>query len=132
MANWFSSFNEAPASKALETAPSLIARGKLLWDRIARRSSVPVDAAAPGMAPPEAAVEPLAALEVRYGALDKRIKGLEEEMTASFEVVQSLAQQHSALALGMDNLLARTRALLRICIALGVLILCLLVLVFSR
>ncbi len=119
---WIASFREVPWKGALSLAPSLVEKGKSLWQKVSsRRSSIGTPAPLPQ--------EPVPA-EIRIPALERRVAQLEEEAAASFEVVSSIAQQHSqlteqhsALVEVAEILLQRTRALLWVCgvLALGVL-----------
>jgi hypothetical protein len=94
--------------KAVELAPSLVEKARRLWDGIASRRPRASEALPPEQAP----------AEIRIPALERRIAGLEEEAASSFEVVTSIAQQHSQLTEQnaelvqfVDALLARTRLL---------------------
>jgi len=122
--NWFASLKDVAWEQVLAVAPSIVERGKKIWskstDREAQVSeaeistvlSPPVQGALTG---PEA----LAAFEIRVRRLERRTAGLQEESVASFEVVHSLAGQHSELVHAVDVLLIRTRVLLRVCVVLG-------------
>lgn len=129
---WLASFKEIPWHKALSVAPSIAEGGRKLWARVARRSEdstgSPVAAPQPGASPSEF----LAAFEVRVHGLETRIARVEEESASSHEVVRSLAEQHSQLVGAVDALIARTSILLRVCIALGILAIALLILVLMR
>ena len=105
--SWYDSLKDLPWSKALGTAPSISERGKALWERVGRR-----------------APKPPSALEARVGELN-------EELIASFEVVQAMAEQHSELVTAVDVLLARTRLLLRTCAVLGAVLVAVLVLLLT-
>ena len=90
------------------TAPSILEEAKKIWSKVASRK-----APAPTTQSPAAAVE-------------QKIEHLEEEAVASFDVVRSIAQQHSQLSEqhvqlveAVDGVLARTRALQWICGALA-------------
>lgn len=112
--------------KALDLAPSLLEKAKKLWDGIAsqrRRASDPLPAEQ-------------APAELRIPLLERRISGLEDEAGSSFEVVSSIAQQHSQLAEQhaelvqvADLLLARTRLLAWSCAILAAALLALLLFV---
>jgi hypothetical protein len=101
--------------KVSSAAPALLERARGLWSRVA------------GEAAPAAEAKPVpasdadlgAALDVRIGPLERRVKRLEEEARASFEVVHSMADQHSQLVKAVDRLIARTQLLRRVCLALG-------------
>ena len=108
----------------LGMAPALAERAKRLFSRRGNE------------APPPAAAEAVSAIEVRMHTVEKRVVELREEMAASFEVVSAITDQHSELVRTVDELLARTRRLQRICIAsaigLGVALLAMAVLAFGR
>jgi hypothetical protein len=104
---WYESLKDIPWSKALGVAPSIAERGKTLWDRVKSR-----EAKAPG-------------------ALEARVAELNQELAASFELVQAMAEQHSELVRAVDLLLARTRVLLRACMVLGAVLAAVLVLLLT-
>jgi hypothetical protein len=126
--DWFASFKELPWSKALAVAPAIAERGKKLWDSVTSRGASPTPAAT---ATPRGAAETAAALEVRFHAAEARVAHLEQEVVASFEVVNSLAEQNSELVRAVDMLLARTRVLLRVCALLAISIAALFLLILS-
>ncbi|MEW6687999.1 MAG: hypothetical protein AB1452_02800 [Pseudomonadota bacterium] len=129
--NWFASFRNVPWDKVLSGLPAVLEGAKSLWQRVAgdRESSSAANATPTATAP---GTELLAALDVRVGPLERRAAKLEEEARASFEVVRSMAEQHSQLVHAVDVLLVRTRVLLRLCALLGVAVIALLVLVLAR
>jgi len=103
------------------TAPSIREEAKRIWSKVASRK-------APSSKPhgPAAAVE-------------QKLEHLEEEAVASFDVVRSIAQQHSQLSEQhlqlvrvVDELLARTRALLWACGVLGALVVGIVVFLAAR
>jgi len=126
--SWYDSLKDIPWSKALSMAPSIADRGKKLWSRLATRDGTPT---APATPPPgAAAAESLSALEIRCHVLESRVS--HQEVVASFEVVQALAEQHSEMVPAVELLLARTRVLLRVCALLGVALVALLILTVVR
>lgn len=99
-----------PWKRALGLAPALVDNGRKLWARVASRPR-------PSSAPP-AAAEAAAAGDVRIIALERRVADLEAEAAASFDVVRSMAEQHSQLTeqnaelvRTVDSMLSRMRAL---------------------
>lgn len=101
--------------KALDLAPALVEKAKGLWDKVSGRAPAAPPTSAQEGAPPE----------VRILILEHRVARLEEEAKASFEVVGSIAQQHSQLTeqhlevvQAADRLEARSRLLAWICGAL--------------
>jgi hypothetical protein len=103
---WLAMFDEVPWAKMRSLAPSLVERAKRVW-----RKRLDADTSA---TPQGAPAEPVAAVDVRVLALERKVSGLGEETVASFEVVQAIAEQHSQLVHAVDVLLARTRLLFRI------------------
>jgi hypothetical protein len=116
---------------ALSLAPALVEKCRQVWQKVSSRGaaiSVPVAPAA----------EPLPA-ELRIPEVERRVRQLESEAAASFEVVSAIAQQHSQLAeqqaqlvVVVDALLQRTRALVWSCAVLALCIVALLVLALGR
>lgn len=87
----------------------LLEKGRSLWERVSSRRSAIEPAAPPESIP----------AELKIPALERRLGHLEDEASASFEVVSSMAQQHSQLAEQhaevvqvVERLLQRTRLLL--------------------
>jgi len=117
-------------AKVTSAAPALVEKGKQLWAKVATRSA---------RTPVVHAAEAHAEVEVRVQMLEQRAAGLEEEAVSSFDVVRSIAEQHSQLAEqnaqlveAVDALLARTRLLAWACAALGAAAVVLLILVLVR
>ena len=118
LGNWF---KDIGWDKVTSAAPALLERAKGLWSRVTGDTApAPASAPAPEEKSPAApGTELAAALDVRVGPLERRVKRLEEEARASFEVVHSMADQHSRLVKALDRVIARTQLLQRICLALG-------------
>jgi hypothetical protein len=103
-----------PWAKLISMSPSIVEGARLLWKGVAgRQAQVP----APGPAD-----ERRAQVEVRVDTLERKVTQLGEEAAASFEVVKSIAQEHSKLAehhaelvSAVDGLLARIRVLTWLC-----------------
>jgi hypothetical protein len=128
--NWFASLRDVPWSKVLGMAPTIVDNGRKLWDHVAKKKA---EAAAPaGAKTPPPVPESLAAIEIRLAAVEKRAAQLGEEAVSSFDVVRSLAEQHSQLVNAVDVLLVRTRVLVRVIILLAVAIAALFLLVLTR
>ena len=114
-------------AKVMSAAPALVEKGRQLWSAVAARSPRP---------PAAGSAEARAEIEVRVQMLERRAAGLEEEAASSFDVVRSIAEQHSQLAEqnaqlvgAVDGLLARTRLLAWACAALATAAIALLILV---
>lgn len=123
-----------PWSKLLGMSPSIVEGARMLWKGVASRQ-----ARAPTPAAPEPADERRAEVEVRVEALERKVAQLGEEASASFEVVKSIAQEHSKLAehhaelvSAVDALLARTRVLIWLCAVLAGVLAAVLALVAMR
>lgn len=123
MPSWIRPFNDVPWKNARSLAPALVESGKKLWDRVANRDS--------RIGTPAA--------EVKSHSLEERITQLEEEAVSSFDVVRSIAQQHSQLTeqhsqlvQAADLLLVRTRVLLLACALLGLAFIAFFVVVVGR
>jgi hypothetical protein len=103
-----------PWAKLISMSPSIVEGARMLWKGVAgRQAQVP----APGPAD-----ERRAQVEVRVDTLERKVTQLGEEAAASFEVVKSIAQEHSKLAehhaelvSAVDGLLARIRVLTWLC-----------------
>ncbi|MEO8145008.1 MAG: hypothetical protein ABI654_12425 [Betaproteobacteria bacterium] len=129
---WLSSFKDVPWSKVLELAPSIVDGGKKVWARVASEKVPDTTVPNPATQPALFNAETVAALEVKVSLLQRRISQLSEEAVASFDVVRSIAGQHSELVRVVDILLARTRTLIWICAALGVAVAVLLLVAIYR
>lgn len=132
--NWLAAFKDIPWSTVLAVAPSIAEGGKKLWARVVKHEpeETAVTGAHPLQQPPTSPSEAIAALEVRVQSLETNAAQLKEETVSSFEVVRALTEQHSQLVSAVDVLIARTRVLLRACIALGVAVVALLILTLVR
>jgi len=128
--NWFASLRDVPWSKVLGMAPTIVENGRKLWDKVANKNVDETPAATTQTAVP--VPEALSAMELRINVLEKKSAQLREEAVASFDVVRSMADQHSQLVHAVDVLLVRTRVLVRISVLLGIVCVALLVLVLSR
>ena len=130
--NWFASFKDIPWARVLEVAPSIAEGARNLWQRVASKPGQGPDATPVAQAGAKPDAEVLAALEVRVVPLERRTTKLEDEARSSFEVVKSMAEQHSQLVSAVDSLLVRTRVLLRISGLLALALIALFVLVLTR
>ena len=128
--NWFTSLRDVPWSKVLGMAPTIVENGRKLWDKVANKKAEETPAATAQTAVP--VPEALAAMELRLNVLEKKSAQLREEAVASFDVVRSMADQHSQLVHAVDVLLVRTQVLVRIAVLLGIVCIALLILVLSR
>lgn len=129
--NWFASFRDVPWDKVLSGVPAVAEKAKSMWQRVAG-DAAPASAAEATPTAASTSADLLAALDVRVGPLERRAAKLEEEARASFDVVRSMAEQHSQLVHAVDVLLVRTRVLLRLCALLGLAVVALLALVLTR
>lgn len=130
---WFASFKDIPWAKALNVAPAIVDKGKRLWSSVAEHK--------PRSSPDRsisAGSDALSAAEVRVHALELKTLQLEEEAVSSFDVVRSIAEQHSQIAeqhaelvSAVDVLLVRTRVLSWACALLGLSTAALLVVVLA-
>ena len=121
-------FRNISWDKVIGAAPAISDAARKLWQRVAgapEAHSLP--AAAPALNP-----ELLAAIDVRIGPLQQRMQALEQESRASFEVVRSMAEQHTQLVNAVDMLLSRTQWLLRLAVLLGAAVIVLAVLLAMR
>lgn len=109
---WLAPFKDVAWARVLGMAPSLAERARKLW----QRQPAAEDTAAP------ATEDAVSAVEVRLHQIERRVATLQEEAVSSFEVVRAITEQHSELVRAVEELLARTRTLLRACVllALGV------------
>ena len=114
--------------KVLSAAPGIADAARMLLQRVSGPPAAPQTAAAPQALTPEQ----LSAIDVRLGPLQQRMSALEQESRASFDVVRSMADQHTHVVGAVDALLAGTRRLQTIAAALGVAVLVLAVLLAMR
>lgn len=121
-------FRNISWDKVIGAAPAISDAARKLWQRVAGAPEAPsLPAAAPALNP-----ELLAAIDVRIGPLQQRMQALEQESRASFEVVRSMAEQHTQLVDAVDTLLSRTQWLLRLAVLLGAAVIVLAVLLAMR
>ena len=130
--NWLASLKDIPWSKVISMTPSIVESGRKLWERIANRRAEISTVSKPADGSPPSTPEALSALEIRLMTLEKKTAQLGEEAVASFDVVRSLADQHSQLVHAVDVLLVRTQVLVRVSALLGVVCIALFILVLSR
>jgi hypothetical protein len=116
-----------------EKAAAILEEAKKLWTMV---SSRPRKAVAPARA---STTEAISAIDVKVEILERQVRQLEEEAAASYEVVNSIAQQHSRLseqslelAQALDEQLTANRRLTWISIALGVLVVAALAIAIAR
>jgi hypothetical protein len=122
------SFRNLSWEKVRGAAPAISEAARKLWQRVAGAPEAPsLPATAPALNP-----ELLAAIDVRIGPLQQRMQALEQESRASFEVVRSMAEQHTQLVNAVDALLSRTQWLLRLAVVLGIAVAALAVLLAMR
>ena len=107
-----------------DKAAAIVEEAKKLWGRLSSRA-------------PRAAIPP--AIDITVETLERQVRQLEEEAAASYEVVHSIAQQHSQLteqhlelAQALDQQLVINRRLIWACGALGVLALTALAIAIAR
>ncbi|MCC6210778.1 MAG: hypothetical protein IT513_07025 [Burkholderiales bacterium] len=122
------SFRNIAWDKVLGAAPPIAEAARKLWQKVAGAPVEPRFADATPVLNPEL----LAAIDVRVGPLQQRMAALEQESRASFDVVRSMAEQHTQLVEAVDMLLARTQLLLRLVMLLGAAVLALAVLLAVR
>jgi hypothetical protein len=121
-------FRNLSWDKVRGAAPAISEAARKLWQRVAGTpEALSLPAAAPALNP-----EMLAAIDVRIGPLQQRMQALEQESRASFEVVRSMAEQHTQLVDAVDALLSRTQWLLRLAVVLGFAVAALAVLLMIR
>jgi len=113
-----------------DKAAALLEEAKKLWGKLSSRSP---------RAAPKPAGEALSAVDVRLEALTGQLRVLEEEAAAAYEVVRSIAQQHSSLSeqhlqliQAVDELAAKNRRLTVACAVLALLGLASLALAIAR
>ena len=115
-----------------EKAAAILDEAKKLWGKLSTR---------PRAVPPARAstTEALSAIDIKVEMLERQVRQLEEEANASYEVVNTIAQQHSRLSeqhmelvQALDEQLGASRRLTRICVALGVLVLAALAIAIAR
>jgi len=131
---WIAAFKAVPWIKVLNAAPAIVEGGRSLWTRVANRPGRRA-AEEPASTQAESASE----IEIRLRTLEKRTRQVEDEATASFDVVRSITEQHShlaeqqaALVQATDALLARTHALLWVCALLALAVAAIFVLLLAR
>jgi len=127
--SWLSSFRDIGWDKVVGANASVVDGARGLWQRL--RGAAAEETAPPH---PRNALNPevMAAIDLRVQPLAKRVAALDQEVRSSFEVVNSMAQQHTQLVQAVDLLLARTRLLLLLCGLLGAASLVLLLLLLLR
>jgi len=116
---WIASFKNIPWTTVISVAPSIVDGARMLWSSVAKKDAL--DAKTPGAAEertysPDSAVS---AVEKQVHLLELRVAQLREEIVLSSEIIDKLAEQQSQLVHAVDILRVRTRALLWLCVLLG-------------
>ena len=119
-----------PWSKLLSMSPAIVDGARMLWGAVSQRQP-----RAPTANKPETGAD----IEMRVDTLERKVAQLGEDAAASFEVVKSMAHEHTKLAehhaelvQAVDRLLVRTRVLVWLCALLALALLAVLALVALR
>ena len=111
-AAWLSVLKMVPWSDVISNAPLVADGAKKLWGTVAGKGA-PADSAVPVAPGAEAALSPevqaMAALQARVQTLEARTTELSDQMVASAQVIQALAEQNASLIKRMEA--SRLRAL---------------------
>ena len=118
---WLSVLKTVPWGDVISNAPKVADGAKKLWSSVGRKmpTSQPVP---PTENPDVAAREPgLAELQLRLATVETRTAELHEQMRASSELIQALADQNTQLIAGLQACRVRLRWLAGATLLLGLL-----------
>lgn len=118
---WLTVLKTVPWGEVISNAPKVADGAKKLWGSVGRR----MPAAEPVVAPAGNAAtsqEPgLTELHARLRSVESAILGLNEQMSASAELIKSLADQNAELIAGLQRCQERLRWLTGVICVLGLL-----------
>ena len=100
MAGWLTAFKVIPWGDVIAAAPTVARGAKKLWDSIREQPAAPAQGPTPDSP------------EGRLRSLETQLGDLRKELTASSELISTLAQQNERLVEAVGILRVRTRALL--------------------
>ncbi|MDP2065377.1 MAG: hypothetical protein Q8K38_05330 [Burkholderiaceae bacterium] len=94
---WMTVLQSVPWAEVIRNAPKVAEGARKLWNTVGKKTPEPKEVApeVPANLPPEA--QALARLEARIGALDAQVAQLQEQLMASSELIQALAEQNTQL-----------------------------------
>ncbi|OGA25264.1 MAG: hypothetical protein A3I02_16850 [Betaproteobacteria bacterium RIFCSPLOWO2_02_FULL_67_26] len=107
MAGWITAFKAIPWAELLAAAPVVAQGARKLWASVKKKDT-----------PPPVTSRP----EDRMQALEAQVDELRNELTATSELVTTLAEHNSRLVEAVAVLRTRTRALLLVCAVMAVLL----------
>lgn len=106
--SWITAFKVIPWGDVIEATPAIVRGAKQLWSKV--RSEPP--------APPAEAIAD-GTPEQRLAALEARVQHLSDELHASSELIEQLAQHNARLVNAVQTLRVRTWVLAALVVVLG-------------
>lgn len=105
---WLTLLKTVPWGDVIASAPGVAESAKKLWRTVAQK---PASGAAPAAAALVPKIETLAQAQARLMALESTVAELHAQMLASSELIQSLADQNTALLKRVESQRRRLLAL---------------------
>jgi hypothetical protein len=115
---WLTVLKMVPWSDVISNAPVVADGAKKLWSAVAKKSAEPTPMPDAETAPDPDALN-LAALQARLAVVEATAAGLHQQMLASTELIQSLAEQNTQLIQRMAAERARLAWLALVTLLLG-------------
>ena len=94
---WLMVLQSVPWSEVIANAPKLADGAKKLWNTVAGKPALPKQPVPQAQPAASSDSQVLAALEARAAALETAVSDLHGQMTASSELIKSLAEQNAQL-----------------------------------
>ena len=94
---WLMVLQSVPWSEVIANAPRLADGAKKLWNTVAGKPALPKPPVPQAQPAASSDSQVLAALEARAAALETAVSDLHGQMTASSELIKSLAEQNTQL-----------------------------------
>lgn len=101
--NWLTALKFIPWADVIEATPRLVKGARQLWERTRRDETAPV----PVSASPAERVE----------RLEHEVRELREELRASTQLLEQMAEHHARLVDAVERLRVRTRVLMVVSVA---------------
>ncbi|SFC36963.1 hypothetical protein SAMN05216344_11564 [Polaromonas sp. OV174] len=100
---WLTVLQSVPWAEVVSNAPKVAAGAKKLWNAVAKKTPpVLADSAPQAQAALSPEAQAIAALEARILALEAASADLQNQMVASSELIQALAEQNTQLIIRVE------------------------------
>ena len=110
---WLFVLKNVPWADVIRNAPKVADGARKLWDAVARKPPTPAAPATP-------AADPAGTPETRIAALEQTVSELHEQMLASSQLIQALADQNTELVKRIEANRRRTAWLLAAMVGMAV------------